>query len=261
MGIRFRSSKNIYRSRSPTMRVYRRVILAALLAALVAYPAATCFADSGDSTRITKDDQQARTITGGYPYREKSDYVLGELDLKPGDVVVDIGAGDGWWSEKMAPAVGPTGAVHAAEVGQDKVDKMKKSFADTPQIKPYLIPLDGTALEENSCDLAFFSKAYHHLNKDSHVDYLRHLNEVVKPTGRLVVIEQYQKLAVGKSRDHAWAPGLLIQQAEEADWVLLRCELIAGTHHFIAVFAQNEIFPVKQPEKKPEKKPAMVESK
>jgi len=42
---------------------------------------------------------------------------------------------------------------------------------------------DGTALAENSCDLAFLSKTYHHLNEGSHVDYLRHLRKVVKPAG------------------------------------------------------------------------------
>ena len=28
---------------------------------------------------------------------------------------------------------------------------------------------------------------------------------------------------------------------------------IGGTHHFIAIFAQKEIFPIKPPEKKPDK--------
>ena len=219
---------------------------------MIACPTSTTQADSGDSTRVAEADQHARTLKGSYPYREKSDYVLDELDLKPGDVVVDIGAGDGWWSEKMAPAIGPTGAVHAAEVGQDKVDKMKKQYVDIPQIKPYLIPLDGTALEKDSCDLAFFSKAYHHLNKDGHVDYLRHLQSVVKPAGRLVVVERYRELGAGRSKDHAWSPGLLTQQAEEAGWILVRCELIGGSYHFIAIFNQKELFPVKPPAKKPD---------
>lgn len=233
------------------MRRVCRLLLTPIAAALLSHPLAGVYADSGESTRVADEKQHACSTAGGYPYREKSDYVLQELDLKPGDVVVDIGAGDGWWAQKMAEAVGDRGVIHAGEVVPDKVDKMKEKFANLPQVKPYLCPTDGTGLEENSCDLAFLSKTYHHLDKDGQVDYLRHLRSVLKPTGRVVVIERYRKLAAGRGQDHAWSPGRLTQQAEEAGWILVRCELITGTYHFIAIFAQQDLFPIKPPEKKP----------
>jgi ubiquinone/menaquinone biosynthesis C-methylase UbiE len=218
-----------------------RIFLLVLLM-LIIIPA-TVYADSGESTRVADAKQHTYSGSGGYPYRDKSDYVLKELDLKNGDVVVDIGAGDGWWGRQMAKSVGAEGIIHASEVEQKKVDDMKKKLADVPQIKPYLSPLDGTALPENSCDLAFLSKTYHHLNEGSHVDYLRHLHTIVKPTGRLCVIEMNSALGSGRGAEHAWSPGLLIQQAEEAGWILVRCELMTGTYHFIAIFVQKELFP------------------
>jgi predicted methyltransferase len=214
----------------------------------------TAYAESGESTRVTDDKQHACADGGGYPYRKKSAYVLGELDLKPGDVVVDVGAGDGWWTELMAKKVGPKGTVHASEVDQGKVDQMKKMFARTAHVKPYLCPTDGTGLPENSCDLAFLSKTYHHLDKDGLIDYLQHLHDVVKPTGRLCVIERHTRLSTGKSVDHAWDPGLLMQQAEEAGWITIRYELITGTYHFIAIFVPQELFPLESPRKKQNKK-------
>jgi predicted methyltransferase len=221
-----------------------------VLIVLIAAPTAT-YADSTESTRVADAKQHACQGGGGYPYREKSQYVLKELDLKPGDVVVDVGAGDGWWSERMAPLVGDKGVIHALEVDQKKVDKMKEQYADVPQIKPGLCPTDGTGLPEDSCDLAFLSKTYHHLNKEGHVDYLRHLHKVVKPTGRVCVIEKHAGLAAGRSKDHAWSPGQLAQQAEEAGWIPVRYELITGTYHFIAIFVQKDLFPPEPPRKKP----------
>ena len=212
---------------------------------LLSLPTGT-YADSVQSTRVIDNNQHACTGGGGYPYRNKSEYVLKELDLKVGDVVVDIGAGDGWWAEKMAKLVGSEGIIPASEVEHKKVDRMKGKFADILQLKPYLSPTDGTALADNSCDLAFLSKTYHHLNKGGHVDYLRHLRKVVKLTGRLCVIEKHSAFASGRDKEHAWLPDLLFRQAEEAGWIPVRYELITGTYHYIAIFVQRELFTPEQ---------------
>lgn len=90
--------------------------------------------------------------------------------------------------------------------------------------------------------LAFLSKTYHHLNKDGHVAYLKHLKEVVKPSGKLVIIERHPALASGRGAEHGWLPGLLARQAEDAGWMLLRCGLIPGSDHFMATFVQPETF-------------------
>ncbi len=179
---------------------------------------------------------------GGKGYREAAGYVVKRLGLRRKSVVVDIGAGDGWWSSKIAEKLGPRGVIHAGEIDQKKVDTIKEKWEAVPQIKPYLCPTDGTGLEKNSCDLAFISKTYHHFGKDTHVDYLRHLKKVIKPSGRVVIIERHADLASGRGKEHAWQPGLLGQQAEQAGWMLLRCELIPGSDHFIATFVKPEAF-------------------
>ena len=91
-------------------------------------------ADTHESTRVVDADQHASDARGRYPYRDKSTYVLEELDLRAGDVVVDIGAGDGFWTGQMAKAVGRAGVVHAGEVDREKIDKLTEQFRATPQI-------------------------------------------------------------------------------------------------------------------------------
>ncbi len=202
----------------------------------------TTSTDLWQSTRVTDPKQHVRTGSSGYPYRAKSDYILRELDLRPGDVVVDIGAGDGFWAERMAKFVGKEGTIYASEVEQNKVERMTKKFAVVPPVRAYLCPTDGTGLAENSCDLAFLSKTYHHLDADGRVDYLRHLRQVVRPTGRLCVIEKYSQLATWY-KSHDTPLSRLAKQAEEAGWIAVRYELMTGTYHYIAIFVQKELFP------------------
>ena len=200
-------------------------------------------ADSLESTRVLDLDQHAACDSRGNALRQKSDYVLKELDLQPGDIVVDVGAGDGWWAGRFAEQVGEQGLVHASEVEQKKVDGMKDRLVDRPNIRPYLSPTDGTDLPVDSCDLAFLSKVYHHLEKDGHVDYLKHLKQVVKPTGRLCIIERYPEIRPNDSSSaHGWSLSLLVEQAERAGWIPVRCELMTGTEHYIAIFVQRELF-------------------
>lgn len=239
-------------------RVLYLLIVLVLIAPFALAPHRT-FAQSHRSTRISDATQHRRQGAKRYPYRAKSDYILKELDLRAGDVVVDIGAGDGWWAERCAKFVGESGVIHAAEVDENKVEQMRKKFANVPQIKPYLIETDSTGLPEDSCDLAFFSQSYHHLNKDGHVEYLKHLHKVLKPTGRVVIIEKYTETGLG-SGTHGTRLSRLVRQVEEAGWVPMRVELMTGTYHYMTILAQQELFPP-EPEKKtsskskPTKKP------
>ncbi len=182
---------------------------------------------------------QGRASRDGAGYREGADFVVRNLGLRRNSVVVDIGAGDGWWSSKMAEKLGPKGVIHAAEVEQGKVDSMKSKWAAVPQINPYLCPTDGTGLQEDTCDLAFISKTYHHLGKDGRLEYLKHLANVIKPTGRLVIVEQHSALT---RSTHSGHPGEIAAQAEQAGWMTLKVVMIPNSDHFMAIFVQPDGF-------------------
>jgi predicted methyltransferase len=227
------------------MRRVRQLLIVLLsIVALGSLPGAT-FVRSWQSTRVTDPKRYAHADSSGYPFRTRHEYILKELDLRAGDIVVDVGAGDGWWSERMAKFVGDKGIIYAAEIAEKKVNHMKKKFVNMPQIKPYLCETDNTNLAENSCDLAFFSMVYHHLKPEGRVDYLRHLHRIVKPTGRVCVIDRYAAI-MPLHKLHAVSLSQLAKQAEEAGWIPVRYEMMTGTYHYIVIFVQEDLFPPKQ---------------
>src|ERR1700676_5716661 len=74
-----------------------------------------------------KADEWVATLEG--PQRiatQKVDAVLSKLDLKPGMIVADIGAGAGLFSRRLAKAVAPAGKVYAVDIQQDLLDHINQ---------------------------------------------------------------------------------------------------------------------------------------
>jgi hypothetical protein len=222
-----------------------------ILIVLVALAASSCSGDAGDANPgLAPPEVPVPIVPVETPVASNSPSAPA-ADVPPPAVaaaaVPDI--------EEPEPAYTVEGTVHAAEVSKKMVDKLKKKHTATPQIKPYLCKTDGTGLKANSCDVAFLSQAYHHLGKGKHVDYLKHLRTVIKPTGRVVIIEKYIENGMGAGT-HGTLLSRLILQAEQAGWVPVRVELMTGTYHYIAILAQKDLFPPEpKPKSRPKKKP------
>src|SRR6267378_501687 len=60
----------------------------------------------------------------------KIDYIISKLDVKPGQVIADIGAGPGVISLPLARAVSPGGKVYAVEVDQAFLDHIVKKASE-----------------------------------------------------------------------------------------------------------------------------------
>lgn len=218
------------------MRSVVVIALGGLFTLIQAAVAAEC-----PNSRILDAAAFASRDGGGYAYRDKADWILDRLDLRPGDAVVDIGAGDGWWSDKLAQRVGPNGRVYAAEVQSSLVERMKQRFHDRPQIEPYECPADQPGRPEGSIDLAFISQTYHHLPAEGRVKYWQALAAQCKPTGRVCVIETYPEIAL-RGQDHGTQLSKLIAEAEQGGWIAVEVWFLPGTQHYLAVFAPKPAF-------------------
>jgi ubiquinone/menaquinone biosynthesis C-methylase UbiE len=114
--------------------------------------------------------------------------VVASLQLKPGDVVADIGAGAGAFSLPLARAVAP-GSVFAVEVDQRLVDHIGKKARDQQitNVQPVLGAFDDPGLQPGSVNLTFIHDVLHHM--DQRPAYVKALARTLKPDGRIAVIE------------------------------------------------------------------------
>ena len=120
---------------------------------------------------------------------ERTDLLLKALALKPGMVVADIGAGTGYLTRRMAPAVLPGGKIFAVDLQPEMVRILEKSVkqAGLLQVEVRRSAVDDVLLPANSVDLAVMVDVYHELAYPYEV--MTSLMKAVKPGGQVVFVE------------------------------------------------------------------------
>ncbi len=120
---------------------------------------------------------------------ERTDLLLAALELRPGMVVGDIGAGTGYLSRRMAAAVAPGGRVVAQDVQPEMLELLAKASARERigNIQPALGTETDVALPAASLDLAIMVDVYHELAWPHEV--LGSIVRALKPGARLVFVE------------------------------------------------------------------------
>lgn len=123
---------------------------------------------------------------------EAPDLALDALDLQPGAVVADIGAGSGYITARLARRVGPTGRVYAEDIQPQMIGLLKGRLTreKIENVVPVLGTVDDPRLPADSIDLILLVDVYHEFAKP--VEMLAAMRAALKPGGRLVLLE-YRK--------------------------------------------------------------------
>ncbi|MBY0504756.1 MAG: methyltransferase domain-containing protein [Bryobacteraceae bacterium] len=111
------------------------------------------------------------------------------LDLKPGMVVADIGAGVGYYTIRMAKKVGPGGKVYASDIQPEMLALLRKRLESSGvnNVEMVLATETDPKLPLASIDLAIMVDVYHELAQPQRM--LRKLRQTLKDDGRLVLLE------------------------------------------------------------------------
>ncbi len=124
---------------------------------------------------------------------EHPDQALDLIGIEKGSTVADVGAGVGYYSEKLAQRVGPAGKVYANDIQSGMIAKLKQNMAKKSITN--VIPVLGTEsdprLPAGQMDLVLLVDVYHEFSKP--VEMIDHIRESLKPGGRLVLLEYRQE--------------------------------------------------------------------
>ncbi|RIV24997.1 class I SAM-dependent methyltransferase [Fibrisoma montanum] len=149
---------------------------------------------------------------------ERTDLLLDALDLKPTDVVADIGAGTGYFTFLMAPEV-PQGKVLAVDIQPEMIDYLNagKRKRNMSNVEAVLGTESNPKLPANSVDLVIMIDAYHEFSYPR--EMMNTIVKALKPGGRVVLVEyraedpsvpikELHKLSVAQATKEMKAAGL-----------------------------------------------------
>lgn len=119
---------------------------------------------------------------------EQPQQVVDALELKPTDIVADIGAGTGYFSFRIAPLVSQ-GKVLAVDIQPEMLDIINflKTENKISNVEPILATATNPNLPDNSVDLALMVDAYHEFEYPREV--MEGIVRSLKSGGRVVFVE------------------------------------------------------------------------
>ena len=158
------------------------------------------------------------------PEREREEApskAIAALEIKPGQVVADVGAGSGYYTVRLAERVGPSGKVFATDIQPQMVTLLRQRVDRDRlgQVEVVQATETDPRLPSGQLDLIVMVDVYHELSRPQEV--LRQLRAALKPDGRLVLIE-FRK-------ESAWVP---IREEHKMSVQEARLELEAESYRF-----------------------------
>ncbi len=122
------------------------------------------------------------------PEEENTNLAIERMNLKPTDVIADIGAGTGYYTFKIAPKV-PDGKVYAVEVQDAMIAYLnnRKKELNNNNVEVVKGGSMSPNLPANSIDMVVMVDVYHELENPAEI--LQAIKKSLKKDGKILLIE------------------------------------------------------------------------
>ena len=122
-----------------------------------------------------------------------NDLILKALAIKPGQIVLDAGCGNGYMAKLFAKAVAPSGRVYALDPDPYFIDILRNQTCGTA-----IETVEGDITQETvipalSLDLIYISTVIHGFSKEQMQGFFKEVKRLLKSGGLLAVVEIEKK--------------------------------------------------------------------
>jgi ubiquinone/menaquinone biosynthesis C-methylase UbiE len=132
----------------------------------------------------------------GHQHRGKSSeslvnkqVILKELDISPGQTILDAGCGNGYMSKEFSRLVKKNGKVYALDPDKRAIEVLGEETRNT-NIQPILGDItEKTDIDDASIDLIYLSTVLHGFSKSQIYEFKKEVERLLKPNGILAIVE------------------------------------------------------------------------
>lgn len=123
--------------------------------------------------------------------RRRSSYqaLVVAADIQPGQRVLDVGCGTGYFARAIAAAVGRAGLVLGVDPSPSMIDFARRKAASVPNGQFQVGAAEALPFPSDHFDVVVSSLVLHHLPEDGRLRALQEMRRVLRPGGKLLVAE------------------------------------------------------------------------
>jgi SAM-dependent methyltransferase len=163
--------------------------------------------------------------------------LMDAIGIKPGMVIGEGGAGEGYFTFKLARRVGETGKIYANDIVERvlKVIERRSEREGFTNITTILGKVDDPLFPKGQLDMVFMIAAFHDFEKP--VKWLENVKMSMKPGAVLVIVEKDPD-KYGVDRGHHMTKDEILETVKQADFELVRIETFLVRDN-IYIFKKN----------------------
>jgi ubiquinone/menaquinone biosynthesis C-methylase UbiE len=166
---------------------------------------------------------------------QKPAAVVRALGLRRGQVIAEVGSGPGYFTPRLARAVGPSGHVYALDPEPAVLDVMRKRIkqAGVRNVTPVLSRDDDPLLPNGRCDLAVIINAYHHMHGGP--AFLRRLVSRLPRGARVINVDWDEKSEFGPPPKRRVPRARFLRDAKKAGLKLVSERVFLPHQYFLVL--------------------------
>lgn len=156
---------------------------------------------------------------------------LQKLGVAPGETVIDIGCGIGYFTLPLAKMVGKEGRVYAVDILAQMVDETASrcTEAGLNNVECLVSEENVLPVRDQAADVAWMANLFHELQDRK--QFLTELKRILKPDGRVLAVD-WQKFntPVGPPEDHRVSLDEAREIFELAGFIIVNAASVGPAH-------------------------------
>jgi uncharacterized protein (TIGR01244 family) len=232
------------------IRLYAAVVALAFAGVVIAQEPEHAHPETGRvPANILKAEQAGILLMEARDKLEEPEKTMDLLGLKDGDIVADLGCGNGYYTLRLAKRVAPSGRVLAVDIQQGMLDQLQTRMteAGVSNVELILGTPDDPKLPKAGLDWLLLVDVYHEFSDPQAM--LAKIREALAPGGKVALLE-YRKeqdpatIAFPIPMDHKMSVDEVLREWTPAGFQLVeRVEILPAQHIFIFTPSEKAAVP------------------